>query len=74
MYTYVCVCVCVCVCVHMYIYIYTDTDTHTHTHTHSLSLSLLSEISDQPDVTPESSKIVKLALTWVATTQCDTIK
>jgi hypothetical protein len=32
---------------------------------------LLSQISDQLDVTLESSKIVKLALTWVATTQSD---
>jgi hypothetical protein len=35
---------------------------------------LLSELSDQHDVTLESSKIVKLALTWVATTQSDAIK
>jgi hypothetical protein len=35
---------------------------------------LLSELSDQLDVTLESSKIVKLALTWVATTQSDAIK
>jgi hypothetical protein len=34
----------------------------------------LSELSDQLDVTLESSKIVKLALTWVATTQSDAIK
>jgi hypothetical protein len=34
----------------------------------------LSEISDQLDVTLESSKIIKLALTWVATTQSDAIK
>jgi hypothetical protein len=34
----------------------------------------LSELSDQLDVTLESSKIVELALTWVATTQSDTIK
>ena len=33
-----------------------------------------SELSDQLDVTLESSKIVKLALTWVATTQGDAIK
>ena len=33
-----------------------------------------SELSDQLDVTLESSKIVKLALTWVVTTQRDTIK
>jgi hypothetical protein len=35
---------------------------------------LLSELSDQLDVTLESSKIVKLALTWVATPQSDEIK
>jgi hypothetical protein len=35
---------------------------------------LLSELSDQLDVTLESSKRVKLALTWVATTQSDAIK
>jgi hypothetical protein len=35
---------------------------------------LLSELSDQLDVTLESSRIVKLALTWVATTQSDAIK
>jgi hypothetical protein len=35
---------------------------------------LLSELSDQLDVTLESSKIVKLAPTWVATTQSDAIK
>jgi hypothetical protein len=35
---------------------------------------LLSELSDQLDVTLESSKIVKLALTWVVTTQSDAIK
>jgi hypothetical protein len=34
----------------------------------------LREISDQHDVTLESSKIVKLALTWVPTTQSDAIK
>jgi hypothetical protein len=34
----------------------------------------LSELSNQLDVTLESSKIVKLALNWVATTQSDTIK
>ena len=34
----------------------------------------LSELSDQVDVTLESSKIVKLALTWVATTQSDAAK
>jgi hypothetical protein len=34
----------------------------------------LSELSDQLDVTLESSKVVKLALTWVATTQSDAIK
>ncbi len=36
----------------------------------------LSELSDQLDVTLvlESTKIVKLALTWVATTQSDAIK
>jgi hypothetical protein len=34
----------------------------------------LSELSDQLDVTLESSKIVELALTWVATTQSDAIK
>jgi hypothetical protein len=34
----------------------------------------LSEISDQLDVTLESSKIIKLALSWVATTQSDAIK
>jgi hypothetical protein len=34
----------------------------------------LSELSDQLDVTLESSKRVKLALTWVATTQSDAIK
>jgi hypothetical protein len=34
----------------------------------------LSELSDQLDVTLESSKIVKLALTWVATTHSDAIK
>jgi hypothetical protein len=33
----------------------------------------VSELSDQLDVTLESSKIVKLALTWVATTQSDAI-
>jgi hypothetical protein len=33
----------------------------------------LSELSDRLDVTLESSKIVKLALTWVATTQRDEI-
>ena len=32
----------------------------------------LSELSDQVDVTIESSKIVKLALTWVATTHVST--
>jgi hypothetical protein len=32
------------------------------------------EISKQLNVTLESSKIVKLALTWVATTQSDAIK
>jgi hypothetical protein len=36
--------------------------------------SILSELSDQLDVTLESSKIVKLALTWVTTTQSDAIK
>jgi hypothetical protein len=36
-------------------------------------LLLLSELSNQLDVTLESSKIVKLALTWVATTQSDAI-
>jgi high-affinity Fe2+/Pb2+ permease len=35
---------------------------------------LISELFDQLDVTLESSKIVKLALTWVATTQSDAIK
>jgi hypothetical protein len=35
---------------------------------------LLSELSDQLDVTLESSKIVKLALIWVVTTQSDAIK
>jgi hypothetical protein len=34
----------------------------------------LSEFSDQLDVTLESSKIVKLALIWVARTQSDAIK
>jgi hypothetical protein len=34
----------------------------------------LSELSDQHDVTLESSKMVKLALTWVATTHSDAIK
>ena len=34
----------------------------------------VSELSDQLDVTLENSKIVKLALTWVATTQSDAIK
>ncbi len=34
----------------------------------------LSDLSDQLDVTLESSKIAKLALTWVATTQSDAIK
>jgi hypothetical protein len=34
----------------------------------------LSEVSDQLDVTFERSKRVKLALTWVATTQSDAIK
>jgi hypothetical protein len=34
----------------------------------------LSELSDQLDVTLESSKIVKLALTWVAATQSHAIK
>jgi hypothetical protein len=34
----------------------------------------LRELSDQLDVTLESSKRVKLALTWVATTQSDAIK
>jgi hypothetical protein len=34
----------------------------------------LSELSDQLDLTLETSKIVKLALTWVATTQSDAIK
>jgi hypothetical protein len=34
----------------------------------------LSKLSDQLDVTLESSKIVKLALTWVAMTQNDAIK
>jgi hypothetical protein len=34
----------------------------------------LSEPSDQLDVTLESSKMVKLALTWVATTQSDALK
>jgi hypothetical protein len=34
----------------------------------------LIELSDQLDVTLESSMIVKLALTWVATTQGDAIK
>ena len=34
----------------------------------------LSELSDQLDVTLESSKRVKLALTWVAMTQSDAIK
>jgi hypothetical protein len=33
-----------------------------------------SELSDQLDVTLESSNMVKLALTWVATTQSDAIK
>jgi hypothetical protein len=33
-----------------------------------------SELSDQLDVTLQSSKIVKLALTWVVTTQRDAIK
>jgi hypothetical protein len=33
-----------------------------------------SELSDKLDVTLESSKGVKLALTWVATTQSDKIK
>jgi hypothetical protein len=39
-------------------------------------ISVYGEInhSDQLDVTLESSKIVKLALTWVATTQSDAIK
>ncbi len=35
---------------------------------------LLSELSDQLDVTLETSKVVKLALTWVATAQNDAIK
>jgi hypothetical protein len=34
----------------------------------------LSEICDQQDVTLESSKIVKLAITWVAATRCNQIK
>jgi hypothetical protein len=34
----------------------------------------LSELSGQLDVTLESSKKVKLALTWVTTTQSDAIK
>ena len=33
----------------------------------------LSELSDKLDVTLESSKMVKLALAWVATTQSDAI-
>jgi hypothetical protein len=33
----------------------------------------LRKLSNQVDVTLESSKIVKLALTWVATTQSETI-
>jgi hypothetical protein len=37
----------------------------------ALNVLHLSELSDQLDVTLESSKIVKLALTWVATTQSD---
>jgi hypothetical protein len=40
----------------------------------SNAVLLLSELSDQLDMTLESSKIVKLALTWVATTQSDAIK
>jgi hypothetical protein len=32
------------------------------------------ELSDQLDVTLENSKIVKLALTWVVTTQSEAIK
>jgi len=39
-----------------------------------MQLLHLSELSDQREVTLESSKIVKLALTWVATTQSDAIK
>ena len=34
----------------------------------------MSEVSDQLDVSLESSKIVELALTWVAMTQSDAIK
>jgi hypothetical protein len=34
----------------------------------------LSELSDQLDVTLESSKMVKLALTWVTTNQSDAIE
>jgi hypothetical protein len=34
----------------------------------------VSELSDQLDVTIESSKMVKVALSWVATTQSDAIK
>ncbi len=34
----------------------------------------LCELSDQLDVTLESSKTVKVALTWVVTTQSDAIK
>ena len=34
----------------------------------------LSELSDQLDVTLESSKMVELALTWVAMNRSDAIK
>jgi hypothetical protein len=40
----------------------------------SNAVLLLRELSDQLDMTLESSKIVKLALTWVTTTQSDAIK
>jgi hypothetical protein len=72
----------------IYIYIiYIFSHTHTFTLGGVISLCIfffqnealnavlhLSQLSDQLDVTLESSKIVKLTLTWVATTQIDTIK
>ena len=75
---------------YMYVYMYIYIDLHACIHTHggqficffshfllkrSLNAVLHeSELSDQLDVTLESSKVVTLALTWVVTTQSDAIK
>ena len=66
------------ICMHTYIHTYTYTYTYilpiyvcTYMCVH---LYILIEFSDQLDVILERSKIEKLALTWVATTQSDAVK